>query len=161
MKILIKKISDITSNEKLHAISIFNLKNKSNETICGRVLLLELTNANDEITYNENGKPYFKNSNTYFSISHSGDYVICAISKNEIGIDIQKVKDMPKSKLIFSDKELKLSNLELVKLWSIKESIIKAKGLNMQHMKSININNYNVETKIFDNNYVISICEIT
>lgn len=39
--------------------------------------------------YKENGKPYFKNYPYYFSLSHSGDYVVCALSGREVGADLQ------------------------------------------------------------------------
>lgn len=42
-----------------------------------------------EYTYGAHGKPYFKNYPFYFSISHSGNYVFCVISEQEIGADIQ------------------------------------------------------------------------
>ena len=42
-----------------------------------------------EYTYGENGKPYFKNIPLYFNLSHSGEYVCCVLSEQEIGVDIQ------------------------------------------------------------------------
>lgn len=161
MKLLVKKISSISEKEKKSAIIKYNITNKNDETICGRVLLSKLTDIDDEIIYNENGKPYFKNSKIYFSISHSSEYVACIVSDNEIGIDIQKIRRIPDNlNIVFNEDELELSSFELLKLWTKKEAIIKARGLNMQHMKKINIEDYNLTTEIFDKNYIISICEI-
>ncbi len=39
--------------------------------------------------YGGNGKPYLQNFPLCFSISHSGDYVLCAVSEEEIGADLQ------------------------------------------------------------------------
>lgn len=39
--------------------------------------------------YKENGKPYFKNYPYYFNLSHSGNYVACALSEREVGMDLQ------------------------------------------------------------------------
>lgn len=39
--------------------------------------------------YGQGGKPYFTNYSYYFNLSHSGDYVVCALSEREVGIDIQ------------------------------------------------------------------------
>lgn len=55
--------------------------------------LLELAEAAPvpalEYVYGEKGKPYFKDLPFYFSISHSGDYVLCVLSGSEVGADIQ------------------------------------------------------------------------
>lgn len=40
-------------------------------------------------TYGNHGKPYLKNYPFYFNLSHSGDYVLCVLSEQEIGADIQ------------------------------------------------------------------------
>lgn len=40
--------------------------------------------------YGQGGKPYFKNYPYYFNLSHSGDYVVCAFSEREVGIDLQE-----------------------------------------------------------------------
>lgn len=39
--------------------------------------------------YGQGGKPFFRDYPWYFSLSHSGDYVLCALSEREIGADIQ------------------------------------------------------------------------
>ncbi len=40
--------------------------------------------------YGENGKPYFRDFPLQFNLSHSGNYVLCAVSEEEIGADIQQ-----------------------------------------------------------------------
>lgn len=40
-----------------------------------------------------NRKPYLKSRDKYLSLSHSGEYVVIAISENECGVDIEKIKD--------------------------------------------------------------------
>ena len=61
--------------------------------------LLSIALADNGITdfsvvYGENGKPYLRNNELYFSLSHSGDMVMCAISEAEIGADTEKVTEI-------------------------------------------------------------------
>ena len=41
------------------------------------------------LRYGEKGKPYFRDLPFYFNLSHSGEYVVCALSHREMGADIQ------------------------------------------------------------------------
>lgn len=41
--------------------------------------------------YNESGKPYFTRFPLFFSLSHSGPFILCACSLQEIGADVQRV----------------------------------------------------------------------
>ena len=36
------------------------------------------------------GKPFFNKSNIYFNYSHSNNFIACAVSLNEVGIDIEE-----------------------------------------------------------------------
>lgn len=92
-------------------------------------------------TYGENGKPYLKQiPNTFFSLSHSGSYVICAISEEEVGADIQEHRELKtdvasrffsKEEKILLEKENGDSHL-FYHMWAIKESHMKLTGLGMR-----------------------------
>ena len=97
--------------------------------------------ASREIKIEERGKPYFQDrSLPRFSISHSGEYVVCALSKHEVGCDIQIMegKDSDRTlkigKRFFSEREfLDMERAEdpqdyFYRIWTIKESYIKALG---------------------------------
>lgn len=91
-----------------------------------------------EIKFNEYGKPYIDDSEFFFNISHSGDYVLIAYGDSEVGVDIQKCVDIPKlmQSLIFLPDELTYINSlpsnsrkePLVQLWTMKESYLKYLG---------------------------------
>jgi 4'-phosphopantetheinyl transferase len=90
-----------------------------------------------ELTRSETGKPFIKNSHWHFNISHSGDYVVCAISdESEIGIDIQIYKNLNINayQRHFTESEWQQltdapdSSKAFCQLWSQKESIMKADG---------------------------------
>ncbi len=47
----------------------------------------------NHLSYTKFGRPYLDNSRIDFNISHSGDYVVCAVTTHgRIGIDIEKIK---------------------------------------------------------------------
>lgn len=45
-----------------------------------------------EMYYGEKGKPYLRDYPFYFNLSHSGNYVVCALSRQEVGVDIQQYR---------------------------------------------------------------------
>lgn len=40
-----------------------------------------------------NGKPYLRTREKFFSLSHSGEYVVLVFSGNECGVDIEQIKN--------------------------------------------------------------------
>ncbi len=41
------------------------------------------------LTHGSRGKPYLADSRAFFNLSHSGDWVVCAVADNEVGVDAQ------------------------------------------------------------------------
>ena len=87
-------------------------------------------------TYDENGKPYLTELNAYISLSHSGRLAVCAISENEIGVDIQTVRraDMRVARRFFSEEENELirgasdKDRAFFEIWVKKEAYVKLTG---------------------------------
>ena len=100
-------------------------------------------NKTPEYISGTNGKPYLKDKDIFFNLSHSEEYVLCGISNSEIGCDIQKVgkADLKISERFFTENEhKKILSAEngdkdrmFYRIWTLKESFIKAngKGLNI------------------------------
>lgn len=93
--------------------------------------------AKQRIGYGEFGKPYLLDyPDIHFNISHSGEYVVCAVCDIPIGIDIQEIKPYnpnvaKKICLPFELKQIEQSTdkaSEFIKLWTRKEAALKAKG---------------------------------
>lgn len=84
----------------------------------------------------EKGKPYLENCPYQFNVSHSGKYWICAISKQDVGIDIQQcVPDKDYAKIadrFFEKREINYlfdcDYREFYKIWAAKESYVKLLG---------------------------------
>lgn len=104
------------------------------------VSMLRMENSSICISKNEYGKPYLTGVDDFhFNLSHSGDWVVCAVDNMPIGIDIEKIHDVDLglSKRFFSEEEHKylISFDDIIKrresffeIWTLKESYIKADG---------------------------------
>jgi len=103
-----------------------------------------------ELKYNQYGRPYL-NKKIDFNISHSGNYVICAIANDlRLGIDIEKVDkiDYTDFKNMMRHSEWKdivnsiYPSFTFFQYWTIKESVIKADGRGLSiPLKDIYIKN--------------------
>ena len=87
-----------------------------------------------EIHYTPEGKPYTESEN-YFNISHSGDYVVLAESESPVGVDIERVTDIGiddgLKNIALTERErfwVKDSLLRFYVVWTRKESLIKCEG---------------------------------
>jgi len=95
-----------------------------------------------ECRVTEYGKPYFPDlPDFHFSLSHSGDMALCAVSSLPIGCDIEKIErfNAPLARRFFHPRECEwlFSRPEneqaaaFYRLWTCKESFIKAIGLGL------------------------------
>ena len=102
--------------------------------------------------YGINGKPYLIGSkDIYFNLSHSNEAVICAVSLQEVGCDIERVSDISftaagkffcetEYEMIASQKTKEEKQNMFFRLWTLKESFIKLTGKGMgMSMKSFSI----------------------
>ena len=105
---------------------------------------------NEEIIFNEHGKPSFKNSKYFFNTSHSGKYALCVIADTEIGCDIEEIRDYkPKvADRCFTSKENKYIEVcsdkddMFYRLWTLKESYTKCIGTGLSmSLKSFELDN--------------------
>ncbi|ETT49255.1 hypothetical protein BSK66_16675 [Paenibacillus odorifer] len=106
---------------------------------------LKVNNRDIEFVTNVYGKPSLKKrgGTVEFNISHSGEWVVCALDELPIGIDIEQIQqaDLNIAKRFFSqDEYVQLTECEemgrmslFFDLWTLKESYIKAigKGLSL------------------------------
>lgn len=104
---------------------------------------------------NSFGKPFLSDYPSFhFNISHSGEYVVCAVHDAEVGVDIEKIGpfELQLAKGFFTEEEYKqvleaedgLSSF--YDIWTLKESYIKAigKGLSIP-LHSFNVRRHGME----------------
>lgn len=117
---------------------------RADTTVPGSELIakaaLEICNEADaKVIRSENGKPYFANLDIKFSLSHSGERMILAVSEKEIGADIQIKKDVSlrlaerfftdnEQKYIFGGKSSREIKDRFYEIWTKKEAYGKWKG---------------------------------
>jgi len=157
-------------------------KEDKQRSILGEKLLIEglkyynINYKKNNITTNEYGKPYI--NGIYYNISHKNDYVICALDKNEIGIDIEKIRKININNInqytTENEKKYILENNNYIyerafEIYTLKEAYFKMKGTNLNNIKNIEFTIKNNKIKCSDKtvnlklikyieNYVIAIC---
>lgn len=180
------------SDEEQHKINKYLRKEDSQRGLIGKVLIRSLVSnrykiKNQDIDFGANkfGKPYYKlDKDFHFNISHSGQWVTCAVDNSSIGIDVERITDIDFSiaERFFSKEE----NRDLMKLdekkksgyffdlWTLKESYIKAKGEGLSIAldsfsirktdKEIDINGsdrvYYFKQYDINDNYKFSVCAV-
>lgn len=143
---IFRKLLSETSREKQERIKKLAKPDDVKRVLFADILLrsvlkYELRISNEKIEYenNEYGKPFLKGDyGLYFNLSHAGDWVVCAIDNEPLGIDIEKIYPvgLEIAARFFSDEEYKMLMAKPVEeqqpfffdLWTLKESYIKAIG---------------------------------
>lgn len=162
----IKKSSNILlKKEQLGANLLLN-------DILENYFFMDITKV--EYIYNEYGKPYIKDSNLYFSLSHSNGVIALAVSKEEIGLDIELIKDVKDNLALKVMNEAEyniykgLSKNDKIsyfyEVWTSKEAYVKKLGTAL----TLNPSNINIDTDVIlkninisDNQYMIALTDAT
>ncbi len=128
-------------NIKKTQLMSFRLEKDRNASLSAYLLLKEALKANDikindyEYVVSEKGKPSLFYCPYQFSISHTGGLCVVAISIDEVGIDVEKVKPYTlKIERIFTLSDCEFINTSEQKekafyqIWTSKEAYVKALG---------------------------------
>jgi len=125
----------------------FHFELHRNRFIAGRALLrLNLSSyfgckpAEIAFHYNQWGKPSVPNSGLEFNVAHSENYFVLAVSREPVGVDIEKNKPIEDlyliARTVFSPNELTAWSLlpemdqvaSFYKIWTRKEALLKGLG---------------------------------
>jgi len=132
--------------------------------------MLGITNSKLSFYYNCYGKPYLKNTKSfYFNISHTRSAVAVVISAEEVGVDIERIIKAPfgVARRCFAKDEIDYifcddvnSTKRFYEVWTKKEAYVKnmGKGLSIP-TNSFSI--FEIKQPIFSyerNDYIIAVC---
>ncbi len=139
--------------------------------------------VDSDVATDKHGKPYFVNSDLKFNLSHSGRYVVAAVSDYEIGIDIQKKKA---DKHRIAEKNFLQGECEYInsgandeerhqrfcEVWTLKEAYLKNIGMGLRKpLNSFeimfrpegpvikNMTEYRYTQFKMNDKYIVSICK--
>lgn len=142
--------------------------------LIGKVLLqsaLKLTGLNFDLfdlRFNAFNKPFLSDE-IDFSISHSGDYVVCALGIGQkLGVDIEEIRSvhLDDFKQVFTNEQFDriLSAVnpyqEFFRLWTIKESVVKADGRGLS-LPLLDIKIAGDKALLLDNTWFVQNLDIT
>ncbi len=128
------------SNERKNEVSKIKIPKKqvlkiAADFLCRKAISEFCKIAPEEIVFGKSkfGKPFAVEIDIHFSISHSGDMVLCAVSEKEIGADIEKIRciRLDAAKKFACENELKYINENpngLFEIWTLKEAYFKCIG---------------------------------
>ena len=108
----------------------------------------------------ESGKPYFKNSNIHFSLSHSGNYALCVLDSFPIGADIQIIRSISPSLPYAVCTLEELEEMDFFTLWTVKESYIKLYGKKSMDYKDMTFSKKDGKILCFDEKIFCSTFDI-
>lgn len=142
-----RMLKTFISTEKRERINLFYRYEDAQRTLIGDILARylickRLSTKNHELVFETNsyGKPFLSNYNdVYFSISHSGNWVVCCVNRVPVGIDVEQIKliDVKDISERFFSKDEENSFMRksanerytyFYDLWTLKESYVKVIG---------------------------------
>ena len=150
---------------------------------------LGIGSAPPAIGYTKEGKPFLSAyPDIHVNISHSGTYAVCAVSPAPVGCDIELHKDDMLSvaeRFFYADEYISIlgqptpdaQKKQFFRLWTLKESFMKATGLGMKLplnqfrisiqgedisvQESVDANHWYFKEYTVDDGYACSACSLT
>lgn len=156
------------------------LKRKKDRDNCVAAYLLLRTALKErgiesfEIVVGENGKPFLKDNDLFFNVSHCAEGIAVVTDTAPIGIDAQEIGGFNEkvAKRFFSDGENKKIHVSpnkaeaFTRIWTLKESAIKCDGKSLANLGDFSFENYENFFEKFgkkfsclkEKNVLISVC---
>ena len=131
---------ELVTEKRRERISAYMREQDKARSLVAGLLLRHACGVTDDsmLAFGEKGKPYLTSGRMHFNISHSGEYVVLALAGREVGVDIEKIRPYPAAvaEKVFTAAEREWlysqkSDEVFYRLWTAKESIMKASGLGL------------------------------
>ena len=140
------KAAELLPPQRLEKMRRLRTTESKQQCAAAYLLLCRAANAlgiSPEYTVGRNGKPDFTDGRYHFSLSHSGKYALCAVSDVSVGADIELPRaDYAKiAQRFFTKDEALLCTTpdSFCRIWTQKESYIKALGLRLSALGSFSV----------------------
>lgn len=115
---------------------------------CAAEIYKKQENEHCEFAFLEGGKPVFLDGGLCFSISHSKDIVITAVDNKNLGVDIEKVREINLNlvKKVCTEREEEYLQgakstqdqiIRFFKIWTAKEAYFKYSGTGIVGLKKV------------------------
>ena len=112
------------------------MRNENDKLRClgaGALLAFALGIGEEQLEIEPNGKPFAPQLNKQFNLSHSGEYIVLAVSDGAAGVDVQQIGAAREkvTRRCFTEEERRWSEQEdeqFFTVWTLKESVVKAVG---------------------------------
>jgi 4'-phosphopantetheinyl transferase len=161
----------------------------SRQRIMGNILIKnELSNILNipirsiKVNKTQKGKPYI-DDHLSISVSYSYNWIVCAVSNNTIGVDIEKVNNLifdynlveyvltkNEKRKFDSIKSINNQQSYFFSIWTAKESLVKflGEGITNENISQIDVKGnyakyknkiYNISSQIFNNCFWLSVCQ--
>ena len=141
-------------------------ENISSQDLLTKVLKDEQI-LDQEMVYNEHGKPYLKNKKLFFNISHDRNMTVLVTSDKEIGVDLEYLTYKPSVvNKYFTPREQEIiknsknKEYDFTKIWVMKEAYVKMLGTGILYgLERVDTIKLEKNFEIIDKDeYLIAIC---
>ena len=167
------------SSEKKARVDAFRFEKDRKRSVCAELLARRMLAARCGVGEREivfgtgsRGKPFAVNVRAEFSVSHSGDYVLCAVGARPVGADIERMRAVDdrlvhyvctqeEARYVLSAGSARERETRFFAVWTAKEAYFKCIGTGISGLKSVCVleeaHRARTESFLFQQDYAVSI----